>query len=172
VFRPALKSTQPPVQWVPGVFSPVVNRGRGVALTTHPHLVPKWRMSRKCNSSPPCCLHGVAGQLYFFCFAVNASSLGHIIRLHLISVIILKEEYKLWRQPLSSLSRLRITSSLWFQIFTSARFLLLSICAFPYNRGSQSAARILSCDLVSVWRHIVTRYPVLKMEIQKHRYTS
>jgi hypothetical protein len=27
---------QPPVQWVPGVLSPGVNRGRGVMLTTHP----------------------------------------------------------------------------------------------------------------------------------------
>jgi hypothetical protein len=33
--------TQPPVQWVPGVLSPGVKRGRGVTLTTHPHLVPK-----------------------------------------------------------------------------------------------------------------------------------
>jgi hypothetical protein len=27
---------QPPVQWVPGVLSPGVKRGRGVTLTTHP----------------------------------------------------------------------------------------------------------------------------------------
>jgi hypothetical protein len=32
---------QPPVQWVPGVLSPGVKRGRGVTLTTHPHLVPR-----------------------------------------------------------------------------------------------------------------------------------
>jgi hypothetical protein len=41
VSRPALGPTQPPVQWVPGVFSPGVKRGRGVMLTTHPHLVPR-----------------------------------------------------------------------------------------------------------------------------------
>jgi hypothetical protein len=40
VSRPALGSTQPPAQWVPGVLSPGVKRGRGVMLTTHPHLVP------------------------------------------------------------------------------------------------------------------------------------
>jgi hypothetical protein len=34
--RPALGPTQPPVQWVPGVLSPGVKRGRGVMLTTHP----------------------------------------------------------------------------------------------------------------------------------------
>jgi hypothetical protein len=32
---PALGPTQPPVQWIPVVFSPGVKRGRGVTLTTH-----------------------------------------------------------------------------------------------------------------------------------------
>jgi hypothetical protein len=41
VSRPALGPTQPPIQWVPGVLSPGVKRGRGVMLTTHPHLVPR-----------------------------------------------------------------------------------------------------------------------------------
>jgi hypothetical protein len=41
VSRPALGPTQPPVQWVPGVLSRGVKRGRGVMLTTHPHLVPR-----------------------------------------------------------------------------------------------------------------------------------
>jgi hypothetical protein len=31
---------QPPVQWVPWVLSLGFKRGRGVTLTTHPHLVP------------------------------------------------------------------------------------------------------------------------------------
>jgi len=41
VSRPAVGSTQLPVQWVPGVLSPWVKRGRGMALTTHLHLVPR-----------------------------------------------------------------------------------------------------------------------------------
>jgi hypothetical protein len=41
VSRPALGPTQPPVPWVPRVLSPGVKRGRGVMLTTHPHLVPR-----------------------------------------------------------------------------------------------------------------------------------
>jgi hypothetical protein len=48
-----LGPTQPPVQWVPGVLSPELKRGRGVTLTTHPHLAPRSRMSRSYNSSPP-----------------------------------------------------------------------------------------------------------------------
>jgi hypothetical protein len=36
VSRPALGSTQPPVQWVPWVLSPGVKRGRGVMLTNSP----------------------------------------------------------------------------------------------------------------------------------------
>jgi hypothetical protein len=59
VSRPALGSTQPPVQWVPGVLSPGEKRGRGVTLTTHPHLVPRSRMSRSYTSSPLKLLHGV-----------------------------------------------------------------------------------------------------------------
>jgi hypothetical protein len=57
--RPALGPTQPPIQWVPGVLSPGVKRGRGVTLTTRPHLVPRLRTSRSYTSSPPMCLHGV-----------------------------------------------------------------------------------------------------------------
>jgi hypothetical protein len=59
VSRPALGPTQPPVQWVPGVLSPGVKRGRGVMLTTQPYLVPRSRMSRSYTSSPPKRLHGV-----------------------------------------------------------------------------------------------------------------
>jgi hypothetical protein len=36
VSRPALGPTQPPVQWVLGVLSLELKRGRGVTLTTHP----------------------------------------------------------------------------------------------------------------------------------------
>jgi hypothetical protein len=42
-----------PVQWVLGVLSPGLKRGRGVTLTAHPHLVSKSRMSRSYTSSPP-----------------------------------------------------------------------------------------------------------------------
>jgi hypothetical protein len=35
-----------------GVYSSGVKRGRGVMLTTHPHLVPRLRMSRSYTSSP------------------------------------------------------------------------------------------------------------------------
>jgi hypothetical protein len=41
VSRPALGPTQHPVQWVPGVHSRGIKRGRGVTLTTHSHLVPR-----------------------------------------------------------------------------------------------------------------------------------
>jgi hypothetical protein len=50
VSKPAQGPTQPPVQWVPGVLSPGVKCGRGVTLTTHPHLVPR---SRVVGAIPP-----------------------------------------------------------------------------------------------------------------------
>jgi hypothetical protein len=59
VSRPSLGPTQPPVKWVPGVLSLGLKRGRGVTLTTHPHLVPRSRMSRSYTSPPPKRLHGV-----------------------------------------------------------------------------------------------------------------
>jgi hypothetical protein len=65
VSTPALRPIQPPVQWVPGSFPPGVKRGRGVALTTHPHLVTRSIMSRRYTSSPAWRLHGIAVQLYF-----------------------------------------------------------------------------------------------------------
>jgi hypothetical protein len=45
-----------------GVLSRGLKRGRGVTLSTHPHLVPGLRMSRSCTSSPPWRLNGVARQ--------------------------------------------------------------------------------------------------------------
>jgi hypothetical protein len=41
-------------------------RGRGVMLTTHPHLVPRLRMSRRYTSSPPRRLHGVERDTFTF----------------------------------------------------------------------------------------------------------
>jgi hypothetical protein len=49
-----------------GVLSPGVKRGRGVTLTTHPHLVPRLSMSRSYTSSPQAPPWRVAGQLYLY----------------------------------------------------------------------------------------------------------
>jgi hypothetical protein len=51
VSRLALGATQPPIQWVPCVLSPEVKQSWGMMLTTHPHLVPRSKMSRSCTSS-------------------------------------------------------------------------------------------------------------------------
>jgi hypothetical protein len=58
VSSPALRPTQPPIQWVLGVLS---LRSRGMTLTVHPHLTPRSRMSRSCTSSSPCRLHDGSG---------------------------------------------------------------------------------------------------------------
>jgi len=41
---PAMRPTQPPIQWVPGLSRG--DSGRGMALTTHPHLAPPFGPSR------------------------------------------------------------------------------------------------------------------------------
>jgi hypothetical protein len=65
VSRPALGSTQPPLQWVPGVLSPEVKRGRGVMLTTHPYLIQRSWMSRSYTSSPQAPQWRVEGLLFY-----------------------------------------------------------------------------------------------------------
>jgi hypothetical protein len=49
-----------------GVLCPGVKRGRAVMLITHPHLFPTSRMSRRCTSSPPKCLHGMKWDIFSF----------------------------------------------------------------------------------------------------------
>jgi hypothetical protein len=44
-----------------GPFHGGVKRGRGVTLTTHPHLVPRSRMSRSYTSSPPSAFMACSG---------------------------------------------------------------------------------------------------------------
>jgi hypothetical protein len=47
-----------------------VNRGRGVTLTTHPHLVSRSRMSRSYTSFPPSRLHGLQRDSFTLLFAL------------------------------------------------------------------------------------------------------
>jgi len=76
VSRPAMGPTQPPVQWVPGVLSPGVKRGRRVTLTTHPHLVPRSRISRSYTPLPPSTSMACSGTaLLYFLFTSQATCL-------------------------------------------------------------------------------------------------
>jgi hypothetical protein len=69
VFRPALRPIQPHIHYpylipIGGPLSEV-KRCRDVTLTTHPHLVPRLRISRSYVSLPVGTCLAVAGQPYF-----------------------------------------------------------------------------------------------------------
>jgi hypothetical protein len=63
---------------------PVVKRGRGVRLTTHPHLVPRSGVSRIYTSSSPWRLHVVAGQLLLGFYSVRE------LDIFVITMVVLK----------------------------------------------------------------------------------
>jgi hypothetical protein len=67
--RPALRLTQPPVQWVPGLSRGY--SGRGVVLTTHPLLVPRSRKSRAIPLPPLWAFGSVTGYLYLLLISVS-----------------------------------------------------------------------------------------------------
>jgi hypothetical protein len=66
VSRPALVPTQSPAKWVPGVLSPGLKHGHDETLTTHPHSVPRSRMSRSYTPSPPRRLRDVQWDSFTF----------------------------------------------------------------------------------------------------------
>jgi hypothetical protein len=70
--RPALGPTQLPVQWVPVVLSPGVKRGLGVTLTIHTYVMPRSRMSRSYNSSPPSSFVACSGTALAFLGTFNS----------------------------------------------------------------------------------------------------
>jgi hypothetical protein len=79
VSRPALGPTQPPVQWVLEVLSSGLKRGRGVTLTTHPHLVPRSRMSGVGDIlHPPSAIMACSGTALAFSDEINFITTGKL----------------------------------------------------------------------------------------------
>jgi len=64
--RPALGSSQPPVQRLPGALLSRKDSDRNVKLTTHLHLMPGLRMSAAIPSLPYIPLHGMYGDTFTF----------------------------------------------------------------------------------------------------------
>jgi hypothetical protein len=64
--QPALGSTQPPVQWVPGVLSPGLQCGRSVMLTIHPLLVSRLGKRGAIPLHPPSAFMACSGSTLLF----------------------------------------------------------------------------------------------------------
>jgi hypothetical protein len=66
-----------PVSYPMGTGGPLprANRGRGMMLTTHPHLLKRSRMKRSYTSSPHWFIRGIAGQLRFYFMESESSVL-------------------------------------------------------------------------------------------------
>jgi hypothetical protein len=65
VSKPCLRTTQPPVEWVPGIF-PGVKRGWVVTLTTPSSAKVT---NEELYSSPPCYLYGGSGTTFLYCIS-------------------------------------------------------------------------------------------------------
>jgi hypothetical protein len=75
-------STQPPIQWVPGALSLGEGSGRGVKLTTHLHLVPRWKNEWSYTSTPQYAFRGwcsvkAQGQLYLYLTCLAIETVAH-----------------------------------------------------------------------------------------------
>ena len=63
----ALGPIQPPTSWVLCLSGGEGGSGWGVALTTHPHLAPRWKKGWSYTCTPFLCLHGLYwGELYLY----------------------------------------------------------------------------------------------------------
>jgi hypothetical protein len=78
VSKPALRPTKPPVQWYRRSF-PLGKARPGIMLTTHPHLVPKSRMSRSYTSSSPSATVACSGTALLYC-QIMSSPMGWALR--------------------------------------------------------------------------------------------
>jgi hypothetical protein len=150
VSRPALGPTQTPVQWVPGVLSPGIKRGRGVTLTTHPHLVPRSWMSRSYTPLPPSAsmtCNGTSLLVFTFYLPILCHKYyqlgGHV-------------NMSVW----VALATLRVLTFLWYYLFSKWD----GICRYIHNGTSfysWISYRHLSIYNISIfifhssWRHVL-----------------
>jgi hypothetical protein len=82
-----------------GRFFPGVKRGRGVMLTTHPHLAPRLSMSRNYTSSPPCASMACSGTAFY----LSINKRPHKISFITVQFLFLKYlpfHYSLYAAPL------------------------------------------------------------------------
>jgi hypothetical protein len=97
VSRPALRSTQPPVQWVPEILSLGLKLGRGVTLTTNTHLVPRSRMRSYIPPLPPSACVACSGTALALSSGGGSSSdlISSVLIIIIIIIIICKHLVKL-----------------------------------------------------------------------------
>jgi hypothetical protein len=149
--RPALGPTQPPVQWVPGVLSPGLKRGRGVTLTTHPHLVPRSSMSRSYTSSPPKRLHGVWWDSFSFRVSTRLFvSTSCVLRIKVCVCVLCESRHVavsdslevMWRCHSSAEEDPSAVPSLEIKLFQSTRTTRVTMCQIADSRKASPSLRL------------------------------
>jgi hypothetical protein len=105
VSRPGLGPTQPRVQWVPGVLSLGLKRGRGVTLTTHHHKCRGRELLVVGAVLPlsPSATWRVVGQLYLFKLCLY--TLCSLLQWKLLSLVYMLQ---VWKHPIELQHRLRL----------------------------------------------------------------
>jgi hypothetical protein len=169
-----VRTTQPPVQWVPGLTRGY--KSRGVVLTTHPLLAPRSRKSRAIPLPPPLlCFRGSYGVPLSFTapfhltskhFTSHQNTSPHIKTFHLTSLHFTSHHYTSPHITTLHLISLQFTS----HHNISPHITTLHLTSLHFTSHHNSSPHITTLHLTSLhctldyFRHITI--PLISLRLQ------